>query len=77
MRLLQWHRMSPNREDALRALRDAAVSAAGIRVELDAAYLRAIAIVESLDTNQSGSDKTWLWSAQDAFRRHYQNVKGA
>lgn len=73
---VEWRRMRSTREDALLALREAATSATGIRVELDAAYLRAIAFVESLDANQSGADKTWLWRAQDAFRRHYQPVKG-
>lgn len=67
--------MRSTREDALHALREATTSAAAVRVELDAAYLQAIAFVESLDTNKSGSDKSWLWPAQDAFRRHYQHVK--
>jgi hypothetical protein len=67
--------MKSTREDALRALEEATISAAATRVEVDPAYLRAIALVESLAANQSGADKTWLWRAQDAFRRHYQNVR--
>jgi hypothetical protein len=67
--------MGPTREDALQALREATEAAASIRVDLDEAYLRAIAYVESLATNQTGADKTWLWRAQDAFRRHYQDAR--
>jgi hypothetical protein len=67
--------MRATRDDALLALRQAAASAAAIPVEVDAPYLRAIARVESLASNQSGADKTWIWLAQDAFRRHYRNAK--
>jgi hypothetical protein len=65
----------PEESDALRALEDASVRAPLIRLELDAAYLQAIAVVESLDTNQSGADKTWVGEAEIAFRRHYENAR--
>ena len=40
--------MKPTLEDGLRALREASEQAASIRIELDAEYLRAIAIAEAL-----------------------------
>jgi hypothetical protein len=48
-------------EDGLRALRESTELARSIRIELDADYLRAIALVEASPANQSGSDKTWVW----------------
>lgn len=62
-------------EDGLRALRESTELARSIRIELDADYLRAIAVVEALPANQSGSDKTWVWKAEDAFRRHYEHIR--
>jgi hypothetical protein len=64
-----------DRDQALRALEDASVRASLIRPALDAAYLQAIAVVESLDANQTGADKTWVGDAEIAFRRHYANAR--
>jgi hypothetical protein len=61
-------------EDGLRALREATEFSRSIRIELDAEYLRAIAVVEALPANQSGSDKTWVWQAEDSFQRHYEHI---
>ena len=46
-----------------------------IRIELDAEYLRAIAIAEALPENQSGADKTWVWRMEHAFREHFKRVR--
>ena len=46
--------------DGLRALHEASELAKSIRVELDAAFLRGIALIEALPDNQSGADKTWV-----------------
>ncbi len=40
-------------------------------IELDAAYLAAIARVEALPENASGSDKTWVEAAIQAWNDHY------
>jgi hypothetical protein len=66
--------MAVTLEDGLRALREATELSRSIRIELDAEYLRAIAVVEALPANQSGSDKTWVWQAEDAFQRHYEHI---
>jgi hypothetical protein len=67
--------MKPTLEDGLRALREATELAASIRIELDAEYLRAIAIAEALPENQSGADKTWVWRMDRAFREHFKRVR--
>ena len=67
--------MKPTLEDGLRALREATELAASISIELDAEYLRAIAIVEALPENQSGADKTWVWRMEHAFREHFKRVR--
>jgi hypothetical protein len=64
-------------EDGLRALREATELARDVRVEIDDAYLEAIARVEALPGNQSGVDKTWVWRALDAFDRHFIDVRRA
>ena len=58
--------------DHLRAMRetmlvDTALSPVGIVV--------AIATVEGLPQNQSGSDKTGVWKMEEAFRNHYRRVR--
>lgn len=62
-------------EDGLRALREATELAASIRIELDDQYLRAIALAEALPQNQSGSDKSWVWRMEHAFREHFKRAK--
>ena len=62
-------------EDGLRALREATELAASIRIELDDQYLRAIALAEALPQNQSGSDKSWVWRMDHAFREHYKRAR--
>ena len=47
--------VKPTLEDGLGALREATELAKSIRIDLDAEYLRAIATVEGLPQNQSGS----------------------
>jgi hypothetical protein len=63
--------MNPTIDDALSALRDAAQQARSIRIELDEAYLLAIAAAEALPQNQSGADKTWVWRTLDSSVRHF------
>jgi hypothetical protein len=63
--------MPPTIDDALSALREAAQLSPSIRIELDAAYLRAIAAAEALPQNQSGADKTWVWRTLDSSTRHF------
>jgi hypothetical protein len=67
--------MTPELEAALRMLDDAARETASIRIEVDEDYRRAIALVETLPQNQSGSDKTWIWRMDGAFREHYRRAK--
>jgi hypothetical protein len=67
--------MTPQLEAALRMLDDAARETASIRIEVDEDYRRAIALVETLPQNQSGSDKTWIWRMDRAFREHYRRAK--
>ena len=69
--------MGPTLEDGLRALREAAEQAPFIRIDLDEHYLRAIALVEALPSNQSGADKSWVWRMDSAFREHYRRVRRA
>lgn len=40
-------------------------------IQLDAAYLAAIARVEALPENQSGADKTWVEEAIREWDEHY------
>lgn len=63
--------MRPTLEDGLRALREAAEQAPSIRIELDDAYLRAIARVEAMPQNQSGANKSGRWHADSAFKELY------
>jgi hypothetical protein len=67
--------MKSTLEDGLRALDEAAELAKSIRIDLDDDYLRAIAIAEALPANQAGSDKTWVWRMDRAFRDHYKRAK--
>jgi hypothetical protein len=67
--------MTSTLEDGLRAVCEATELAASIRIELDAEYLRAIAIAEALPENQSGADKTWVWRMDRAFREHFKRVR--
>ena len=62
-------------EDGLRALREASEQAASIRIDLDDRYLRAIALAEALPENQSGSDKSWVWRMEHAFREHFRRAR--
>ena len=64
-------------EDGLRALREASEQAASIRIDLDDRYLRAIALAEALPENQSGSDKSWVWRMEHAFREHFKRARPA
>lgn len=67
--------MKPTLEDGLRALRESTERAASIRIELDDAYLQALAFVEGRPGNQSGADKNWVSMMEDAFQRHYANAR--
>lgn len=67
--------MNPTLEDGLRALEEATEQAKAIRIELDDNYLALIAQVEGRPDNQSGSDKSWVWRMDRAFRDHFANVK--
>jgi len=60
---------------SFRTLDDAARDAATIRIEVDEEYRRAIALVEALPENQAGSDKTWVWRMDRAFREHYRRAR--
>ena len=52
--------MDSELEAVLRMLDDAVEQAKSIRIDLDAPFLRGIAIIEALPENQSGADKTWV-----------------
>jgi len=67
--------MKPTLEDGLRSLREASEQAASIRIDLDDQYLRAIALAEALPQNQSGSDKSWVWRMEHAFREHFKRAR--
>ena len=58
----------PARDESLDGLGDAAGDV------LSEAYRAAIARLESLDQNQSGSDKTWVEEALESSRRHLQSA---
>jgi hypothetical protein len=64
-------------DDGMRALDEAFELAKDIRVDLDAGYRRAIEIVEAMPRNQSGSDKSWVWRLEEAFRDHFARAKPA
>jgi hypothetical protein len=63
--------MSVTVEDGLRALEEAAIHARTIVVDLDEAYLRHIAEVEAMPSNQPGADKTWGETSADAVGHHF------
>lgn len=63
--------MNPTLADGLRALEEATELAKAIRIDLDDDYLRAIALVEAMPENQSGSDKTWVWGIVDASAKYF------
>ena len=67
--------MAHTLEDGLRALQEASELAKSIRVDLDDNYLRAIALVEALPSNQSGADKSWVSRMDEAFRRDLRLVR--
>jgi len=69
--------MGVTRDDALKALDESASRATSIRVELDSEYLRHIAIVEAMPSNQPGNDKSSVWRAAEAFRAHYRHARRA
>jgi hypothetical protein len=54
-------------EDGLRALREATELAKSIHPTVDDQYREWILQIEALPENQSGSDKTWVWEAQQTF----------
>jgi len=62
-------------EDGLRALDEATELAKAIRIDLDDAYLRAIALAEARPQNHPGADKSWVWRMDEAFRLHYRNAR--
>jgi hypothetical protein len=61
--------MAFTRDDALRAVREAAEEAGSIPVELDEEYLSLIERVEADPANRSGADKSWVGRGAAAFRR--------
>lgn len=67
----------PTLDDGLRALEEATRLAASIRIELDDEYLRAIALAEALPQNQAGTDKTWVWRMDRAFKDTYARARYA
>jgi hypothetical protein len=52
--------VDPELQAVLQMLDDAVEEAKTIRVELDAPFLRGIALIEALPENQSSADKTWV-----------------
>jgi hypothetical protein len=67
--------MNPDLEASFGLLDDIARDAATIRIEVDDEYRHAIALVEALPENQPGSDKTWVWRMDRAFREHYKRAR--
>jgi hypothetical protein len=68
----EYNRGMDSELDAVfRMLDDAVEEAKSIRVELDAPFLRGIAIIEALAGNQSGADKTWVHRLLHVSDRHF------
>jgi len=63
-------------EDGLRALRNATELAKSIHPSVDEEYLEWILEIEARPENQSGSDKTWVWHAQQVFLSVFKSVRG-
>jgi hypothetical protein len=62
-------------EDGLRALREATERAESIRPTVDEQYLQWILQVEARPENQSGSDKTGIWHAQQLFLDFFKHAR--
>lgn len=67
--------MDPELERALEGLRKAAEFARTFRFELTPGYLELIARVEAMPQNQSGADKSGVWSGLQAYRHSFKNVE--
>jgi hypothetical protein len=49
--------------------------AAAASVDLDANYLRVIALAEARPENAPGVNKSWVSAMDEAFRRHYRAAR--
>lgn len=67
--------MDSELEAALKGLEEATAFARSYRFELTEDYLRLIAQVEAMGINQSGADKTHVFSAQRAYRDSFKHVR--
>ena len=69
--------MESDLERGLRILDEAYEQSKSIRIELDDDYRRAIALAESRPENRRGTDKSWVWRMDAAFRDHYRSARRA
>lgn len=67
--------MDPELDDGLRALDEAAKAAESIRIEVDDQYVRWIAELEARPDNQSGTDKTGIWQAQQMYLEFFRHAR--
>jgi hypothetical protein len=67
--------MDPELERALRGLEEAAEFARTYRFELTPEYLELIARVEAKPENQSGADKSGVWSGLQSYKNFFKNAK--
>ena len=68
--------MKSTLEDGLRALERASEAAKSIHPTVDDQYREWILQVEARPENQSGSDKSWVWHAQQTFLSVFKNASG-
>jgi hypothetical protein len=68
--------MKSTLEDGLRALERASELAKSIHPTVDEQYRQWILQIEARPENQSGSDKAWVWQAQQTFLSFFKNVRG-
>ena len=67
--------MKSTLEDGLRALERASELAKSIHPTVDEQYLQWILEIEARPENQSGTDKTWVWRAEQAFLDVFRNAR--
>ena len=67
--------MDPEFERVLRGLHEAVEFAKSYRFEMTDDYLALLAQVEAMPRNQSGSDKSAVWPAQQAYVDSFKDVR--
>jgi len=67
--------VTPELEEVLRGLERATAFAKSYRFEMTEDYLQLIAQVEAMPRNQPGTDKSYVWRAQRAYKESFKNVR--